>query len=56
MIQYITLDIKLSNSQLNKLKSGIKNGSEATLKLSSNVVGDSNDENNFQHKLLLTNT
>ena len=56
MIQYITLDIKLSNSQLNKLKSGIKNGSEVTLKLSSNVVGDSNDENNFQHKLLLTNT
>ena len=27
-----------------------------TLKLSSNVVGDSNDQNNFRHKLLLTNT
>ena len=27
-----------------------------TLKLSSNVVGDLNHENNFQHKLLLTNT
>ena len=26
------------------------------MKLSSNVVGDSNDENNFLHKLLLTNT
>ena len=26
------------------------------MKLSSNVVGDSNDENNFPHKLLLTNT
>ena len=26
------------------------------LNLSSNVVGDSNDENNFPHKLLLTNT
>ena len=25
------------------------------MKLSSNVVGDSNDENNFLHKLLLTN-
>ena len=50
------LDIKLSNSQLNKLKSGIKNSTEATLKLSSNVVGDSNDKNNFPHKLLLTNT
>ena len=42
--------------QLNKLKSGIKYGTEVTLKLSSNVVGDSNDENNFQHKLFLTNT
>ena len=34
----------------------MKNGSEVTLKLSSNVIGDSNDENNFPHKLLLTNT
>ena len=25
------------------------------MKLSSNVIGDSNDENNFPHKLLLTN-
>ena len=46
----------MSNSQLNKLKSGIKNGAEVTLKLSSNVVGDSNDENNFSQKFLLTNT
>ena len=44
------------NSHLNKLKVGIKNGTEVTLKLSSNVVGDSNDENNFSHKLLFTNT
>ena len=56
MTQYNILNVKLSNSQLNKLKSGIKNGTEVTLKLSSNVVGDSNDENNFPHKLLLTNT
>ena len=56
MTQCNTLNVKLSNSQLNKLKSGIKNGTEVTLKLSSNVVGDSNDENNFPHKLLLTNT
>ena len=27
-----------------------------TLKLSSNVVGDSNDDINFPHKFLLTNT
>ena len=56
MTQYNTLNAKLSNSQLNKLKFGIKNGTEVTLKLSSNVVRDSNDENNFPHKLLLTNT
>ena len=46
----------MSNSQLNELKSWIKNGIEVTLKLSSNVVSNSNDENNFPHKLLLTNT
>ena len=55
MTQYNTLNIKLSNSQLNRLKSGIKNGTEVSLKLSSNFVGDSNYENNFLHKLLLTN-
>ena len=46
----------MSNSKINKLKSGIKNGTEVTLKISSNAVGDSNDENNFAHKLLSTNT
>ena len=46
MTQYNSLNVKLSNSQLNKSKTGIKNGTEATLNLSSNVVGDSNDENN----------
>ena len=55
MTQYNTLNIKLSNSELNKLKSGIKNGSEVTLEISSDVFGDSDDEENFPHKLLLTN-
>ena len=32
MTQYNTLNIKLSNSQLNKLKSEMKNGIEVTLK------------------------
>ena len=41
--------------RLNKSKSGIKNGAEVVLKLLSFAVGDSNDENNFPHKLLLTN-
>ena len=56
MTQYNNLNVKFSNSQLNKLKSTIKNETEVTLKLSSNVVGDSNDENKFPHKFLLTNT
>ena len=56
MTQYNTFNAKLPNLQLNKLKSGTKNGTEVNLNISSNVVGDSNDENNFPHKLLLTNT
>ena len=56
MTQYNTLNLKLSNLKLNKLKPGIKDGTEVTFKLSSNVVVDYNDENNFPHKLLLTNT
>ena len=56
MTQYNTVKEKLSNSQLNNLKSGIKNGTGVTSNLSSNVIGDSNNETNFLHKLLLTNT
>ena len=46
MTQYNTLNVKLSNPQLIKLKSGIQNNAEVTLKISSNVVRDSNDANN----------
>ena len=56
MTQDNILNVKLSNSQLNKLELGIKNGTEVTLKTPLSVFGDSNDENNFPHKLLLTNT
>ena len=56
MTQCNTLNVKLSNSQRNKLKSKIENDIELTLKLLSNVVGVSNDENNFPHNFLLTNT
>ena len=52
MTQYNSLNVKLSNSQLNKLKSAIKNESEVVLRLSSNMIG--NNETNFPHKLLLT--
>ena len=46
----------MSNLQINKLKFGIKNCIEATLRISPNIVADSNDENNLPHKLLLANT
>ena len=55
MTQYNSLDVKLSNSQLNKLKSAIKNEIDAILRLSSNIIGNSDHETNFPHKLLLTN-
>ena len=54
MTQYNTLKVKLSNSQLNKLTSATKNGTEKTLNISSNLIGSCNDETNFPHKLLLT--
>ena len=53
MTQYNSLNVKLSNSQLNKLKSAIKKETEVVLRLSSNMIGD--NESNFPHKLLLTN-
>ena len=56
MTQCNTLNVILSNSQLSKSKSRIKNGTEVTLNLSSNEVGDSDDETNFPDKLLLTDT
>ena len=54
--QYNTLNVNLSNLQLNKLKPGIKNNTKVTLKSSSNIFGDSNNDNNFHHNSLLTNT
>ena len=47
MTQYNTLNVELSNLQLNKLQLGIKNGTKVTLKIPSNVASDSNDENKF---------
>ena len=52
MTQYNSLNVKQSNSQLNKLKSAIKNETEVVLRLSSNMIG--NNETNFPHELLLT--
>ena len=53
MTQYNSLNVKLSNSQLNKLKSAIKNETEVVLRLSLDMIGD--NETNFPHKLSLTN-
>ena len=55
MTQYNNLNVKLSNSQLNRLKFSVKNGTEVVLRLSSNMIGTSNDKTNFLHELLLTN-
>ena len=54
MTRYNSLNEKLLNSQFNSLKSVIKNETEADLRLSSNVIGNADDETNFPHKLLLT--
>ena len=50
MTQHSSLNVKLSNSQLNKIKSAIKNQAEVVLRLLSNMIVD--DETNFPHKLL----
>ena len=55
MTQYNSLNVKLPNSQLKKLKSAIKSETDVILSLSSYMTGNSDDETNFPHKLLLTN-
>ena len=52
MKQYNSLNVKLSNSQVNKFKSAIKNETRLVLRLSLNLDGD--DKTNLPHKLLLT--
>ena len=47
MTQYNSLNVKLSNSQLNE--------TDVVLRISSNMVSNSNDNTNFPHELLLTN-
>ena len=55
MTRYNSLIVKLSNLQLNKLKSAIKNKTEMVLRLSSNMIGGSNNKTNFPYELLSTN-
>ena len=55
MMQYNPLNTKLStNSQLNELKSAIKNENDVVIRLSPSMIGDSNGKGNFPHELLLT--
>ena len=55
MTQCNSLNVKLSNSKLNKLRSSIKNETDVVLRISSSMVSNSNDNTNFPHELLLTN-
>ena len=55
MTQYNSLNVKLSNSQLSKLKSAIKNETDVVLRLSSNMIVNTDDNTNFPHELLLPN-
>ena len=54
MTQYNSVNVKLSNSQLNRIKSAIKNANYVVIRLSLNMIGDSNDKSNFPQELLLT--
>ena len=56
MTQCNRVNVELSNSQLNKLKSAIKNENDVVIRLSLNMIDDSNDKGNFPHELLLTNS
>ena len=51
MTHYNSLNVMISNSQLNKFKPAIKNETEVVLRLPSNLIGD--NETDFSHKLLL---
>ena len=54
MTQYNRVNVKLSRPQLNKLKAAIKNKNDVVIRLSPNMIGDSNGKTNFPHELLLT--
>ena len=50
MVEYNTVNVKLSNSQLNKLKSAVKNNKRTTLRMNARMLKG----NNLPHELLLT--
>ena len=50
MVEYNTVNVKLSNSQLNKLKSVVKKKQGTTLRMNARMFNG----NNLPHELLLT--
>ena len=50
MIEYNTVNAKLSNSQLNKLKNAVKNRQETILRMNARMLS----ANNLPHESLLT--
>ena len=50
MVQYKKVNVKLSDSQLNKLKSAAKNQTRVTLRINIKMFS----ENNLPHEFLLT--
>ena len=53
MTEYNRVNVKLSNSQLHKLKFAIKNENDVVIRLYPSMIGDSNDKTKFPHELLL---
>ena len=54
--QYNTVDLQLPNSELSKLRSRIRTGTDVSLNLASNAAGKSNIKTHFSDKLLSINT
>ena len=50
MVEHNTVNAKISNSQLNKLKSAVKNNQGTTLRMNAIMVNG----NNLPHELFLT--
>ena len=50
MVEYNTVNVKISDSQLNKLKSAVKNKQRKTLRMNARMFNG----NNLPHELLLT--
>ena len=50
MVEYSTINAKLTNSQLNKLKGAVKNNEATTLRMNARMFS----ANNLPHELLLT--